>query len=125
MNRKDSTMIAAPTQYNADAYCESNSICPTKLHGMVKLRPTVTISGEVSSIAYAQQKSETRDDALLMSTMLRMRDVGGSSKGSMPVRCRMMNPGQSSKILDNPTRPKNSGMLTFVSSPIRDFMKTV
>merc|ERR1711916_343489 len=107
-------MIAAPTQYNADAYCASNTICPTRLHGIVRLRPTVTISGEVSSMAYAQQKSDMRDDALLISTMLRMRDVGGSSKGSIPVKCRMIKPGHSSRTLAKPTRPKKRGMLTLV-----------
>ena len=31
--------------------------------GIVKLSPTVTTSGEVRSIAYAQQKSEIKDVA--------------------------------------------------------------
>jgi hypothetical protein len=43
--------ITAPTQYQILAYCESRTICPIKLSGIVMLRPTVTMRGEVSSIA--------------------------------------------------------------------------
>lgn len=34
--------------------------------GIVRLSPTVTMSGEVRSIAYAQQKSEIKDVAELI-----------------------------------------------------------
>lgn len=57
----DRNTIAAPTQYSGLAYCPCRIIWPTRESGMVRLRPTVTTSGVVRSMAYAQQMSETRD----------------------------------------------------------------
>ncbi len=57
--------------------------------------------------------------------MAKTRRVGGNSKTSSPVKCRIMKPGQSVKTLNKPTRPKKSGILTLLSSPMRFFMRMV
>lgn len=48
----------------------------------------------------------------------------GSSSFSTPVKCRMKNPGQRMRTFHKPTRPKKSGMLILLSSPIRFFIMT-
>lgn len=52
----------APAQYNGVAYSPCRKIWPTRDSGIVRLRPTVTTSGEVKSIAYAQQMSDRREE---------------------------------------------------------------
>lgn len=66
MKRKDRNTIPAPTQYVPAECCEFKKIWPTIDRGMVRLSPTVTTSGEVSSIEYAQQKSDISDAAELI-----------------------------------------------------------
>lgn len=55
MNKKEKNTMKAPTQYNPLEYCDRRIICPIKDSGIVKDSPTVTTSGVVNSIAYAQQ----------------------------------------------------------------------
>jgi hypothetical protein len=59
MNEKKT--IAAPTQYMALEYWACRKIWATRDRGIVRLMPTVTTSGVVRSIAYAQQMSDTRE----------------------------------------------------------------
>lgn len=66
MKRNDKNTIPAPIQYVTLDPWEFSMICPTKDKGIVKLSPTVTTSGVVSNIEYAQQKSDTRDAAELI-----------------------------------------------------------
>lgn len=64
MNEKNTT--AAPSQYARLEFWALSIIWPISDSGIVRLSPTVTTSGEVRSIAYAQQKSETKDVAELI-----------------------------------------------------------
>ena len=58
--------MQAPIQYNTPEVCEYSIISPIRESGMVKLSPTVVTKGDVSSIEYAQQRSEMRDVAELI-----------------------------------------------------------
>lgn len=66
MKRNDKTTMPAPIQYVPLDCWELRMIWPTIDRGIVKLSPTVVTSGEVSSIEYAQQKSDTSDTAELI-----------------------------------------------------------
>lgn len=58
--------MPAPSQYVPLDCCEFRMIWPTIDKGIVMLSPTVTTNGEVSSMEYAQQKSDTSDAAELI-----------------------------------------------------------
>lgn len=54
-----------------------------------------------------------------------IRLVGGSANGSIPVRCIIRKPGRRVTVLNNPTNPKKSDILTRASSPILFFIIVV
>ena len=122
---KDKRTIPAPTQYNALDVWWLRIICPNNERGMDRLSPTVVTKGEVSSIEYAQQKSETNDVAELINTMARTRFVGGSSNFSIPKKCIMGKPGSSVTRLNRPTNPKKRVISTLDSFPILFFIRLV
>ena len=64
--RNEKKTTAAPIQYMALEYWCCKIIWATRDKGIVRLRPTVTTSGEVRNIAYAQQMSEAREVAELI-----------------------------------------------------------
>lgn len=60
-NKKEINTTPAPTQYTQLEYCEYWIISPISDSGMFSDKPTVTTSGVVSSIAYAQRMSLKKD----------------------------------------------------------------
>ena len=61
MKMKERNTTPAPIQYTKLEVCELIIIWPTSESGIERLMPTVTTRGEVSNIAYAQQKSDTKE----------------------------------------------------------------
>lgn len=53
----------------------------------------------------------------LVSDRPRTKRVARVLTGSIPVKCKTINPGHNNKTLSNPTIPKNSGILTLSSFP--------
>ena len=66
MKMNDNKTMQAPIQYETLEVCEYSIIWPIKDSGMVRLSPTVVTRGDVKSIEYAQQISETKEVAELI-----------------------------------------------------------
>jgi hypothetical protein len=78
-NRKDTNTTAAPIQYIMLAYCWYWIISPMSDSGIVRDKPTVTTKGVVSSMAYAQDMSLTKDASELAMMTAQILPVGGIS----------------------------------------------
>ena len=53
--------MQAPSQYNKPLVCEYSIIWPIRETGIVRLSPTVVTNGDVRSIEYDQQISDTSE----------------------------------------------------------------
>lgn len=114
--KNEKHISTAPNKYRAVIGFSLKTKSPTMASGMVALSPTVTINGDVRSMALAQQKSEMN----VMTQLTRMMDstlgVDGSSNVSLPVKCSTMSTGHRNTRVNNPTNPKKIFMLILDSS---------
>lgn len=79
MNKKESNTMPAPTQYQKLENCWYCIISPMRDRGIVRERPTVTMSGVVSNMAYAHDISLMNDDIELSRIMIHTFPLGGIS----------------------------------------------
>lgn len=70
MKTKANKTMQAPSQYNKPLVCEYSIIWPIRDRGIVRLSPTVVTNGDVRSIEYAQQISDTSEVVELIYIML-------------------------------------------------------
>lgn len=75
--RNDTSTTQAPTQYIQLEYCAYWIISPMSDSGIVSESPTVTISGVVKSMAYAQDMSLIKEESELSRMMAQTFPVGG------------------------------------------------
>ncbi|KAG7818924.1 hypothetical protein KL928_002792 [Ogataea angusta] len=78
--------------------------------GIVSDSPSVTVNGDVRSMARAQRKSARNEMAQLNMTTKYTYEVGGSSNFSYPILSSKTNGGHRNSRLKIPTKPKKSLM---------------
>ncbi|KAG7868803.1 hypothetical protein KL918_001446 [Ogataea parapolymorpha] len=90
-------------------------------NGIVSDKPSVTVNGDVRSMARAQRKSARNEMAQLNMTTKYTYEVGGSSNFSYPILSSKTNGGHKNSRLKIPTKPKKSLMSILLILPITTY----
>ncbi|KAG7885732.1 hypothetical protein KL938_000764 [Ogataea parapolymorpha] len=90
-------------------------------NGIVSDKPSVTVNGDVRSMARAQRKSARNEMAQLNMTTKYTYEVGGSSNFSYPILSSKTNGGHKNRRLKIPTKPKKSLMSILLILPITTY----
>lgn len=114
--KKEPQIKTAPNRYNAVIGFSLKTKSPTIANGIVVLKPTVTMRGDVRSIAFAQQKSEIKVMRQLVKIIDKTLGEEGHSKVSLPVKCNNIRAGHRNTKVNKPTKPKKIFMLILDSS---------